>query len=205
MGSNLNLFGVISILFLFSCNQIKKEIITQESKSYSNQNLEALKYCNQNNFNTDYYFLLDYSIHSGKKRFFIYDFKKNQIINSELVAHGSCDVFESNPNKETIVKFSNEKDSHCSSKGKYKISERAYSNWGIHTKYWLKGLEKTNSNAIDRVVVLHSWKGVPDKETYPTPIVLSWGCPTVSNQFMKKIDQKIKSSNNKSILLWIID
>lgn len=198
------------MFFLYSCSEVKNETGVKDNsdrtvKDYSNNNKEALTYCIQNDLNTDYYFLLDYSIHPGKQRFFIYDFKTHKVIDSQLVAHGSCDVFEENPNKHSIAKFSNQNESHCSSKGKYRIGERAYSNWGINTKYWLNGLEKTNNNAKDRIIVLHSWEGVPDEEVYPDPIVLSWGCPTVSNKFMKKLDSKIKKSMNRSILLWIID
>lgn len=199
------------MLLFFNCSQIKNEMIILEelpkdiSKNYTKNHKEALAYCIEHKFNTDYYFLLDYSIHPGKNRFFIYDFNLGKIINSQLVAHGSCDVFEENPNKDLIAKFSNQNESHCSSKGKYEVEDRAYSSWGINTKYWLNGLEKTNYNAKDRVIVLHSWEGVPDTEVFPQTIALSWGCPTVSNQFMRHLDSKIKATTNQSILLWIIE
>lgn len=52
-----------------------------------------MTFCKENKMNEDYYFLLDFSIHSGKNRFFIYDFKQEKIIEEKLVTHGSCDVF----------------------------------------------------------------------------------------------------------------
>jgi L,D-transpeptidase catalytic domain len=149
-------------------------------------------------------FLVDLSIHSGKNRFFIYDFSAKKVIVENLVTHGSCDQFEENPAKWEKVKFDSRVDSHCSMKGKYKIGNRDYSSWGINVKYWLHGLESTNKSAEKRVVVLHSWNAVKNKEVYPRYAPLSWGCPAVSNEFMEKLDIRLQDSE-KPVLLWIID
>jgi len=192
-------------LFLFlgfiCCNNAKVEL---PAKNYAVNNEEAFRYCKDNNFNEDYYFLLDLSIHPGKNRFFIYDFKQKKISDKNLVTHGSCDKFEENPNQWEKAKFSSKTDSHCSMKGKYKIGKRDYSSWGINVKYWLHGLEKSNANAVDRVVVLHSWDAVSNEEIYPKVSPLSWGCPAVSNEFMRKLDAKLKATK-KPVLLWIIE
>jgi hypothetical protein len=205
-----NIFLAFFII-LFSCKEVTSEKLFSEvvssdevAKDYSNSNQEALKFCKENDFNQNYYFLIDMSIHSGKNRFFIHDFNKDSIVSSKLVTHGSCDKFEDNETKWEKAKFSNKSESHCSSKGKYKIGKRDYSNWGIKVKYWLHGLEDTNKNAVDRVVVLHSWDAVKNKEIYPKYSPLSWGCPAVSNDFMKVLDEKLKATE-KPILLWIID
>ena len=121
-----------------------------------------------------------------------------------LVTHGSCDQFEENPDKWKKVKFDHRIDSHCSMKGKYKIGNRDYSSWGINVKYWLHGLEATNKSAEKRVVVLHSWSAVKNKEVYPKYSPLSWGCPAVSNEFMKKLDSRLQKSE-KPVLLWIVE
>lgn len=192
---------LISILSFICCNNAKVEIPV---KDYSSKHTEALKYCKENNFNQEYYFLVDMSIHPGKNRFFVYDFKSNTITDKNLVTHGSCDKFEENPTQWEKAKFDNRTDSHCSMKGKFKIGKRDYSSWGIHVKYVLHGLEKSNFNAEDRVVVLHSWDAVSNQEVYPQVSPLSWGCPAVSNEFMKKLDEKLKASK-KPVLLWIID
>jgi hypothetical protein len=191
----------VLFLSLICCNNGKVEIPTEDYKSSNN---EALEYCKKNGFNTDYYFLLDLSLPSGKNRFFIYDFEKNKVSDKNLVTHGSCDQFEENPDKWEKAKFNNKTDSHCSMKGKYKIGKRDYSSWGINVKYWLHGLEKTNENAVKRVVVLHSWTAISNQEIYPKVSPLSWGCPAVSNQFMKKLDTRLQKSE-KPVLLWIID
>lgn len=70
--------------------------------------------------------------------------------------------------------------------------------------YWLHGLESTNKSAEKRVVVLHSWNAVKNKEVYPRYAPLSWGCPAVSNEFMEKLDIRLQDSE-KPVLLWIID
>lgn len=171
---------------------------------YETYHSQALAFCKEQKFNESYYFLLDFSIHSGKNRFFIYDFNKKQIEKSALVTHGSCDALEANPTRFEKAKFSNAANSHCSSLGKYKIGKRDYSSWGINIKYWLHGLESTNNKAVDRVVVLHSWSVVYDEEIYPNYSALSWGCPAVSDNFMKHLDEMLKKST-KPVLLWIVE
>ena len=204
------LFLVVFIV-VFSCKEVSSEkflseIVNKEksAKDYSKKHQEALTYCEANGFNENYYFLVDMSIHSGKNRFFVYDFISENITDKNLVTHGSCDKFEDNETKWEKAKFSNTKNSHCSSKGKFKIGKRDYSSWGINVKYWLHGLENSNKNAVERVVVLHSWNAVKNKEIYPKYSPLSWGCPAVSNEFMKVLDEKLKISE-KPVLFWIIE
>jgi hypothetical protein len=81
-------------LSFFCCNNT---IVETPNKEYSSINAEALNYCKANDFNQEYYFLIDMSIHPGKNRFFIYDFKEKKITDKNLVTHGSCDKFEENP------------------------------------------------------------------------------------------------------------
>ncbi|WP_282787157.1 murein L,D-transpeptidase catalytic domain-containing protein [Flavobacterium croceum] len=194
-------FNILSLVFIFySC---QNSVSIAQSKNYSSYHQEAFDYCKQNNFDTGYYILIDLSIHSGKNRFFVYDFKDKKVLLQNLVTHGSCDQYQENPSKWQKAKFDNRIDSHCSMKGKFKIGKRDYSAWGIHVKYWLHGLETTNKEAVQRVVVLHSWSEVDNQEIYPNVSPLSWGCPAVSNEFMKLIDAKLKQSK-KPVLLWII-
>ena len=200
----------ISCIALLSCHDTKKSenktVAEKEvaySKDYSSFHVQAQTFIEQNNFNKDFYYLIDLNMHSGKNRFFIYNFKTKTIVDQNLVTHGSCDQFEENPNKWEKVKFDVRADSHCSMKGKYKIGKRDYSSWGIHVKYWIHGLENTNNTAVKRVVVLHSWNAVQNKEIYPKYSPLSWGCPAVSNAFMEKIDKQLQQTP-KPVLLWIM-
>ena len=178
---------------------VKPEIDTSKTKQKAE---EALEFCKANNFNTDFCILIDMSLHSGLKRFFIYDFNKNEISQKYLVGHGcgnnswSEDLTKENPT------FSNEDSSHLSSLGKYKIGVRGYSNWGVHVKYLMHGLEETNSNAMKRIIVFHSWEKMSDDEIYPKGSPEGWGCPTVSNNAFKEIDPMLKNAK-KPVLMWI--
>ena len=192
---------LIAVCFL-CCNNSEVEPLAV--KDYSSFHKEAASFCKENNYNESYYFLVDLSVHSGKNRFFIYDFATKKVLDKNLVTHGSCDQFEENPDKWKKVKFDNRVDSHGSMKGKYKIGSRDYSSWGINVKYWLHGLESSNRNAEKRVVVLHSWNAVKNQEIYPRYSPLSWGCPAVSDAFMEKLDKRLLQSE-KSVLLWIIE
>ncbi len=103
-------------------------------------------------------------------------------------------------NDKNASTFSNVSESLCTSLGMAVMGERAYSKWGKNYKYWIDGLESTNSNMRKRVVVLHAWKHVPNKEIYPNSIVMSWGCPTVSLAFLDELDKILKK--NKDVLLY---
>lgn len=192
------------IILITGCTKFSAENKSAEAKDYIAVNNDALAYCKSKAFCTDYYFLVDLSIHSGKNRFFVYDFRQNKIVDQNLVTHGACDAFETNNTPYQKAKLSNRVDSHCSAAGKYKIAGRDYSSWGINVKYWLDGLEESNSNARDRVIVLHSWSAVANKEVYPNYSPLSWGCPAVSDNFMHTLDTKLQATK-KPVLLWIIE
>jgi hypothetical protein len=73
---------------------------------------------------------------------------------------------------------------------------------GIKVNYLLQGKEKTNSNAVNRAIVLHSWEAISNDEIYPEGAPEGWGCPAVSNESMKEIDEILK--RNKNLLMWII-
>jgi hypothetical protein len=188
------LSGLI-VLFSFSVSDETQVRLKAKSK-------EAVSFCKAKGYNTAFCIFIDMKIHSGMKRAFLYDLKKDSILASGMCAHG-CGT---NPWASTYTKdkpaFSNVPDSHCSSVGKFMIGKRGYSNWGIKVNYTLHGLEATNSNALKREIVLHSWEDVSDAEIYPEGVPEGWGCPAVSNEFMKIVDPKLKSSD-KPVLLWI--
>jgi len=155
---------------------------------------QARRFCEANAYNTEFCMLIDMNIHSGLERFFVYDLIREQVIDQGLTSHGICDYQP--PHRSTPARplFSNRKNSHCTSEGMYRIGKRDYSSWGINIKYVLHGLETSNNNAEERIVVLHSWEQVPDEATYPKGIVYSWGCPAVSDNFMKRLDDRLRTS-----------
>ncbi|WP_214228352.1 murein L,D-transpeptidase catalytic domain-containing protein [Pedobacter sp. B4-66] len=196
--------GIFLLLFTLSI------FLSGKAESYkyaSNENIkleskieEALKYSKTHKMNTSYCIMVDMSIHSGKNRLFVYDFKKKEVIIKGVCAHGNGGG--STANKPV---YSNKIGSNCTSLGKYKLGKRAYSNWGINVHYKMHGLEKTNSNAFKRIVVLHSYTPVPAFESYPLPVFnVSYGCPVIANATMRKIDELVKSGQ-KDMLLWIYE
>ena len=205
----LSSFLILSFLFLIGFNQASTTNKEQDKPSINFEKItekarEAKIFCKKHKYNTDFCLLADMSLHSGIKRLFVWDFKKDTISNRYLVGHGCGDDYWSYDFSKENPVFSNTPDSHCSSLGKYKIGERGYSNWGIHVKYLLHGLEETNSNALSRQIVLHGWKLMSNNEIYPFGSPEGWGCPTVSNDAMKAIDEKLKDSD-KPVLLWMFE
>ncbi|UWX62610.1 murein L,D-transpeptidase catalytic domain family protein [Chryseobacterium oranimense] len=163
---------------------------------------EALEFCISKKLNTDFCILIDMSLHSGVKRMFIWDFKKKSVIKKYLVGHGCGSNPWSLDGSKKHPKFSNDDGSHLSSLGKYKLQGRGYSEWGINVKYLMHGLEETNSNALKRFIVFHSWDMMSDDEVFPKGSPEGWGCPTVSNNAMGEIDPMLKGSE-KPVLMWI--
>jgi len=204
---NKILLLLLTVLFL-SCSK-KKPLLAEAENSlmeatievennYTTEIAHIKKFAKQNNKNQDVAFMIDYSLHSGKNRFFVVDLKKSTITKKALICHGSCKNEAKNGAK--AVNFSNTSESLCTSLGMAVIGERDYSQWGKNYKYWLDGLEKTNSNMRKRIVVLHGWEHVPDEEIYPESIVMSWGCPTVSTKVLDALDIILKK--NKKVLLY---
>jgi hypothetical protein len=163
---------------------------------------EALAFCKTKSYSTQYCILIDMSLPSGVKRFVLWDFKNNKIATAGLVSHG-CGIFRwAGTSSASKPIFSDRDGGHCTALGKYQINERAYSNWGIHVKYYLNGLDPTNNKALGRQVVFHSWELVPETEVFPNGTPEGWGCPAISNNTMKLVDPIIRHQH-KHVLLWI--
>lgn len=199
-----NLMGIfISILLaLSSCTvETNQKSITIQHQELKLKALEAKNYCIEHQLDTTYCVLIDMSIHSGKYRFFVWDFKTDSIVDKSLCSHGSCGQITL-PEGEELPYFTNQPGSYCSSLGKYKIGKRGYSNYGINVNYKLHGLDKTNNNAFDRIIVLHSFNELEEDEIYPYKAMESWGCPSVSDNMMSRIDKRL-SKTEKPVLMWI--
>lgn len=155
----------------------------------------AKNYTEVQGLNTDHVFLLDMRLPSGKKRFFIYNLLRDSIEFAGLVTHGS-----GSDNGTADLEFSNTPNSHSTSLGKYRIGKSYRGSFGL--AYKLYGLDKTNSKAFERFVVLHGHSCVPNGDVYPLQICLSYGCPTVSPPFLNSLKEYIDRSS-KPILMWI--
>ena len=157
--------------------------------------LPARDYIVAHDFNEEFCFLIDMRLPSGEKRFFVYNLQKDSVEIAGLVTHGSG---VNNTSNSPV--FSNTPNSNCTSLGKYRIGRPYQGKFGL--AYKLYGLDKTNSKAFERFVVLHSHACVPNDEVAPQPICESWGCPTVAPAFLKQLQSYIDVSA-KPILLWI--
>jgi len=144
-------------------------------------------------YNDEIVFFVDMKISSGKNRFFVYDLKENKIIDKGLVAHGSG----SETGIEGKLKFSNINNSLTTSLGKYYIGKSYNGQFG--KAYKLYGLDKTNSNAYDRNIVLHKYSKVPYDEQLES-ICNSYGCPMVNEKYFERIESIVDNSEKNIIL-----
>ncbi|RAJ01494.1 L,D-transpeptidase-like protein [Chitinophaga skermanii] len=205
----ISIILLVVSLCLFSCKEEKKKTkpantpkqTTQpgQAKSIDLQKLnrkatELKQYATTKGFNTHYAFFIDFNVHSGRKRFVLYDLENMKPISKSLVAHGQGSNYM---NEE--VEFSNIVNSNCSSPGKYKIGLKYSGRFG--TAYKLHGLDATNSRAFERFVVLHGHSCVPSDETW-VGICRSDGCPTLNYDYFKKV-QPIIDQSRKPVLLYI--
>ena len=97
---------------------------------------DAKAYAKKNNFNSRICLLIDMSLPSHQKRFFVYDLKNDSVLNSGLVTHGNC-----NQGWLDGRKYSNEMGCGCTSLGKYKVGYSYTGRFGLAFK--LYGLERT--------------------------------------------------------------
>lgn len=160
----------------------------------SKKAIQTKDYITEHGFDEKHCFLVDMQIPSGKNRFFVYNLYEDSVEMAGLVAHGSGIT-----NSNTPV-FSNTLNSYCTSLGKYKIGKSYKGKFGL--AYKLYGLDKTNSKAFDRFVVLHAHECVPNDEVTPFSICESWGCPTVSPAFLIQLKSYLDKAT-KPVMLWI--
>jgi hypothetical protein len=186
---NVKLFLFLLSTLNFSCKENTAPPPTKSVKEYTVEIKHIQQFAKKHSYNQDIAFMIDYSLHSGYNRFFVVDLKKGTIIKKGLVCHGGG---KGKNNSAIATVFSNVSESHCTTLGMALVGERAYSSWGKNYKYWIDGLETSNTNMRKRVVVLHAWEGVDDKEIYPSSLAVSWGCPTVSVQFLDDLDVILK-------------
>lgn len=155
---------------------------------------QALKvYAANKKASTSLGILIDMSIPSWKKRFFVVNLQTDSVLISGLVAHGGCGNYA----REEVV-FGNTPGCGCSSAGHYRIGNKYYGTFGL--AYKLHGLDTTNNKAYERFVVFHSHSCVNDYEGVPT--CRSDGCPTVSPLVLKQTAALIDSSD-KPVMIWM--
>jgi len=141
-------------------------------------------------------FLINMRLPANQYRFFVYDLAKQQITARGLVAQG----INTRPDTRGRLRFSNEPGSNCSSLGKYRIGQKYKGKFG--TAYKLHGLDKTNSNAYARAIVLHKYDDMPNNPA-DGDVYYSLGCPMVSPKFFTHLTGIIDAAD-KPIILQIV-
>ena len=104
---------------------------------------EVLGYCRENGYSTDYCMLVDYGRHSGRVRFFLWDFEKGKPVLKSLCAHG----YGKGSTARRPV-FSNEIGSFCSSLGHYRVGKEKTMSKPKGRKALLQCMARTRPTAM---------------------------------------------------------
>lgn len=200
------LYKILFVVFLFfsSCKsdgQVKSVESIETSKPdviktylVSKVKITEIKtFLKGKKYNQDIAIFIDFKVPSNKFRFFLYDLKNEKILEKGLVAHGSGS--EVAGSSELI--FSNIENSYQTSLGKYEIANSYVGSFG--KSYRLKGLDKTNSAAMKRAIVMHPFQSIKDFE-HENPSTLSLGCPMLSQNFFDTIAKYIDASKKPIIM-----
>ena len=202
--SSIFFIAVISLLFLCTGYSTPKDLDERAEK--------ALEYCKENGYSTDYCLLVDYGRHSGRVRFFLWDFEKDKPALKCLCAHG---YGKGSTARKPV--FSNEPGSFCSSLGHYRVGREKTMNKPKGRKALvLYGRDKTNSNALWRGILIHP-VSLPNFSIYPLLIPVkvhkilghkirpkSEGCITIPFRKYEKVS-KVAKSSNKPLMLWVYE
>jgi hypothetical protein len=121
-----------------------------------------------------YLAVIDYSLPSTTKRFWLFDLAEDRLLAAELVAHGA------NTGENLARRFSNREGSHQSSLGLFRTAETYHGKHGYSLR--LDGLESgVNDRARERAIVVHGAPYVSDDFAgQHGRIGRSWGCPALS-------------------------
>jgi len=130
--------------------------------------------------------IADFSLPSSKKRLFVIDLEKEEVVFNTYVAHGV------NSGAAMANEFSNQPESYKSSPGFYETLHTYSGGHGYSLR--LEGLEKgINDNANRRDIVIHG-AGYVNENLIKSQgyIGRSWGCPALPENLYKPIINKIK-------------
>lgn len=200
----ISLATLLLLLFLITGQSTPKDLDERAE--------EALEYCKENGYCTDYCLLVDYGRHSGRVRFFLWDFQKEKQVMKCLCAHG---YGKGSTARKPV--FSNEPGSFCSSLGHYRVGkEKTMSKPKGRKALVLYGKDKTNSNALQRGILIHP-VSLPNFPIYPLMIPVkvhkvlghkirpkSEGCITIPFRKYEEVSNVAKSSN-KPLMLWVYE
>jgi len=136
-----------------------------------------------------YLTICDFSQSSGKKRLYIIDVEKQELVTHTWVAHGK------NSGGEFATRFSNVNESLQSSLGFYITANTYTGKHGLSLK--LQGVEPGfNDKAMQRTIVIHGAAYVdPARARAGVFMGRSWGCPAVPQKESAAIIHTIKNGS----------
>jgi L,D-transpeptidase catalytic domain len=147
----------------------------------------------ENGYSTELMFVADMSLRMNIKRFYAVNPDSQKLLKAFIVAHGS-----GGGSTLSNAVFSNIPGSLCTSEGRYRIGDPYTGNYG--KSYRLHGLDRTNSNALSRLIVFHSYRDQTDKE-YSGPNYFSSGCPMVAKSSFNYCDSLIQLQNKPVLMV----
>jgi hypothetical protein len=184
---------IFLFLFIVFCSKAESQQNNASGSLPAAKVLEIKNFVKGKNYNQDIAIFINFKIYSGKYRYFVYDLKNNKILQKAVVSHGSGSVVKNSD----ALNFSNTEGSYQSSLGKYEVLNSYNGKFG--KAYRLKGLDKGNSNAMQRAIVLHSFGCIPDQES-PAPACLSLGCPMLSANALVETAKYLDQSKHPVIM-----
>ncbi|MBQ7690928.1 MAG: murein L,D-transpeptidase catalytic domain family protein [Muribaculaceae bacterium] len=158
---------------------------------------QARKKAQRLGYESRFVMFTDYSIPSGKYRFFLYDYKLQRFVVRSKCAHGF-----GLGSTEAVPVFSNAVGSQCTSLGDYAAYNVHPMAKNGRTAITLDGLDPTNDNANIRGIIMHSGMRM-EGEIYPQYLKLgkiSEGCVALSNIPFALVCGIVKSCNRPILL-----
>lgn len=130
--------------------------------------------------------IIDYSLPSTERRFWVFDLKHDRLLFRELVAHGK------NSGDNFATRFSNDTGSLMSSLGVFVTGNTYMGEHGLSLR--LDGVDKgENDNCLRRAIVIHAANYVSEAvATKLGRIGRSWGCPAVRPQISKQLIETLE-------------
>lgn len=154
---HLNCIGVLAWFVCFGPDHTSV-YKNPEAQQYWLKKIDPMKFKQVRTFakkfgyNDKYYAVCDFGKRSGLKRFYVYDLKKGKKIMESYCMHGN-----GSGSSDSKPVFSNKSGSHASSLGLYALCGIGSKN--MKTGIKPEGLNRTNSNARSRGILIHSsWK-----------------------------------------------
>lgn len=153
--------------------------IYKKTANYYDSNYENIR-------NKRFVSILDFSQHSSKKRWYLFDLK-NRTVERYLTSHGKY----SDRNGDGYAdSFSNVPGTAKSSLGVYVTAMTYRGKNGLSLR--IKGKEATNSNAYRRAIVVHPARYVNHKSGRAGK---SWGCPALDPLYSASVIHRIKNGS----------